>query len=190
MARSPDELRHCRGFRGALFVPKAATTTPPLDLRRAARLDHRGRGDGGRGSARRERPGRTRGQPGARPVDGLPAPRLSRAVGARAAALHLPLPPGRLRPRRARPLRPAAAAPRSLPGRHRRWSGLPRGRGGRSVKRLQEWLHTRVPIDFDRVRDLTNEPIPGHLKRWWFALGGTAAYLFILQLVTGVLLLF
>jgi len=58
------------------------------------------------------------------------------------------------------------------------------------VKRLQEWLHTRVPIDFDRVRDLTNEPIPGHLKRWWFALGGTAAYLFILQLVTGVLLLF
>jgi ubiquinol-cytochrome c reductase cytochrome b subunit/cytochrome b6 len=52
------------------------------------------------------------------------------------------------------------------------------------------WLKTRVPIDLDRLRDLTNEPVPGHLKRWWFALGGTPAYLFVVQIATGILLAF
>jgi quinol-cytochrome oxidoreductase complex cytochrome b subunit len=52
------------------------------------------------------------------------------------------------------------------------------------------WLKERLPIDLDHLRDVTNEPVPGHLKRWWFALGGTAAYLFMVQLVTGVMLLF
>jgi quinol-cytochrome oxidoreductase complex cytochrome b subunit len=35
---------------------------------------------------------------------------------------------------------------------------------------------------------LTNEPVPNHLKRWWFALGGTPAYLFVVQIFTGILL--
>jgi quinol-cytochrome oxidoreductase complex cytochrome b subunit len=52
------------------------------------------------------------------------------------------------------------------------------------------WLKTRVPIDLDRLRELTNEPVPGHLKRWWFALGGTPAYLFMVQIATGIMLLF
>jgi hypothetical protein len=40
------------------------------------------------------------------------------------------------------------------------------------------------------VRAMTNEPVPNHLKRWWFALGGTPAYLFVVQIVTGILLAF
>ena len=36
--------------------------------------------------------------------------------------------------------------------------------------------------------ELTNEPVPNHMKRWWFCLGGTPAYLFVVQIVTGILL--
>ena len=52
------------------------------------------------------------------------------------------------------------------------------------------WLKERVPVDLDHLRDVTNEPVPGHLKRWWFALGGTPAYLFLVQIATGLMLLF
>jgi len=38
------------------------------------------------------------------------------------------------------------------------------------------------------MAELTNEPVPNHLKRWWFALGGTPAYLFVIMIVTGILL--
>jgi quinol-cytochrome oxidoreductase complex cytochrome b subunit len=47
-----------------------------------------------------------------------------------------------------------------------------------------------LPVDWGRVREVTNEPVPGHIKRWWFALGGTPAYLFLIQLTTGILLSF
>ena len=47
-----------------------------------------------------------------------------------------------------------------------------------------------LPLDWGRVQEVTNEPVPGHIKRWWFALGGTPAYLFFIQLTTGVLLSF
>jgi quinol-cytochrome oxidoreductase complex cytochrome b subunit len=50
------------------------------------------------------------------------------------------------------------------------------------------WLHERVPISGDQLRELTNEPVPYHMKRWWFALGGTPAYLFVVQVITGILL--
>ncbi len=53
---------------------------------------------------------------------------------------------------------------------------------------LQAWLQDRLPIQADDLRELTNEPVPNHLKRWWFALGGTPAYLFVVQIVTGILL--
>ena len=55
---------------------------------------------------------------------------------------------------------------------------------------LGKWLAERVPIDLVEVRELTNEPVPNHLKKWWFALGGTPAYLFVVQIVTGILLAF
>ncbi|MEZ6073200.1 MAG: cytochrome bc complex cytochrome b subunit [Pirellulales bacterium] len=53
---------------------------------------------------------------------------------------------------------------------------------------LRGWLAERVPVDAGQLRELTNEPVPHHLKRWWFCLGGTPAYLFVVQIVTGILL--
>jgi quinol-cytochrome oxidoreductase complex cytochrome b subunit len=53
---------------------------------------------------------------------------------------------------------------------------------------LSRWLRERVPVSGDQLRELTNEPVPNHLKRWWFCLGGTPAYLFVVQIITGILL--
>ena len=46
----------------------------------------------------------------------------------------------------------------------------------------------RVPVKDETLRELTNEPVPNHMKRWWFALGGTPAYLFLVMIGTGILL--
>jgi quinol-cytochrome oxidoreductase complex cytochrome b subunit len=54
----------------------------------------------------------------------------------------------------------------------------------------REWIGQRVPVSLETVAALSNEPVPYHLKRWWFALGGTPAYLFVVQIVTGILLAF
>lgn len=58
------------------------------------------------------------------------------------------------------------------------------------MSRIGQWLATRIPVDGVQLRELTNEPVPNHLKRWWFALGGTPAYLFVVQIFTGILLAF
>lgn len=58
------------------------------------------------------------------------------------------------------------------------------------MSRLRAWLQDRIPIKGAQLQELTNEPVPNHLKRWWFALGGTPAYLFVVQIVTGILLAF
>ncbi len=50
------------------------------------------------------------------------------------------------------------------------------------------WIQERLPVPAGALRELTNEPVPNHLKKWWFALGGTPAYLFVVQIVTGILL--
>lgn len=55
---------------------------------------------------------------------------------------------------------------------------------------IGEWVRERIPVTGEQLRELTNEPVPNHLKRWWFCLGGTPAYLFIVQIVTGILLAF
>jgi quinol-cytochrome oxidoreductase complex cytochrome b subunit len=47
-----------------------------------------------------------------------------------------------------------------------------------------------IPLDWNRLSELTNEPVPNHIKRWWFSLGGTPAYLFLIQITTGILLTF
>ncbi len=52
------------------------------------------------------------------------------------------------------------------------------------------WFQERVPISGADLRELTNEPVPNHLRHWWFALGGTPLYLFLVQVVTGILLAF
>ena len=55
---------------------------------------------------------------------------------------------------------------------------------------ISSWLGERLPVSGRQLRELTNEPVPYHLKRWWFALGGTPAYLFVVQIATGILLAF
>ena len=55
---------------------------------------------------------------------------------------------------------------------------------------VSSWLGDRLPVSGQQFRELTNEPVPYHLKRWWFALGGTPAYLFVVQIFTGILLAF
>ena len=52
------------------------------------------------------------------------------------------------------------------------------------------WFKERIPISGVQIAELTNEPVPNHLRRWWFCLGGTPAYLFVVQIVTGILLAF
>ena len=56
--------------------------------------------------------------------------------------------------------------------------------------RVVDWVKERFPVDVEEMKSLTNEPVPNHLKHWWFALGGTPAILFVIQIVTGVFLLF
>jgi quinol-cytochrome oxidoreductase complex cytochrome b subunit len=56
------------------------------------------------------------------------------------------------------------------------------------VSGLGGWLQERLPISGEQLRELTNEPVPNHLKHWWFAIGGTPAYLFFVQIATGILL--
>ena len=55
---------------------------------------------------------------------------------------------------------------------------------------LTRWLGERIPVTGDQLRELTNEPVPNHLRRWWFCLGGTPAYLFVVQIFTGIMLAF
>jgi quinol-cytochrome oxidoreductase complex cytochrome b subunit len=58
------------------------------------------------------------------------------------------------------------------------------------VESILRWWQTRVPLRGEALRELTNEPVPYHLKRWWFCLGGTPAYLLVIQVATGILLAF
>ena len=52
------------------------------------------------------------------------------------------------------------------------------------------WLRSRIPVDEQALTAIGSEPIPGHLKRWWWCVGGTPAYLFLVQVVGGILLTF
>ena len=58
------------------------------------------------------------------------------------------------------------------------------------MSRIRQWFAERVPVSGVQIAELTNEPVPNHLKRWWFCLGGTPAYLFVVQIITGILLAF
>ncbi len=46
------------------------------------------------------------------------------------------------------------------------------------------------PFDWELLRHAGAEPVPYHLKKWWFCLGGTVLYLFIVQVITGIALTF
>ncbi|MCA9730699.1 cytochrome bc complex cytochrome b subunit [candidate division KSB1 bacterium] len=47
-----------------------------------------------------------------------------------------------------------------------------------------------LPFDWELLRHAGAEPVPNHLNKWWFCLGGTVAYLFIIQMITGISLTF
>ncbi len=51
-------------------------------------------------------------------------------------------------------------------------------------------LKTMFPLDWEIIRHMGAEPIPYHLKKWWFCLGGTVLYLFVVQVATGIALTF
>lgn len=55
---------------------------------------------------------------------------------------------------------------------------------------LSTWLKQSFPVDQEAIIKLTAEPIPNHLKRWWWALGGTPLYMFVVQVITGMMLIF
>ena len=151
-------------------------------------------------------------------VERLPAPRLPRSLGSAERSVFLSVPQRRVRPQRQPDCRPTqsgesvarsfsiesgkrlavsgSAVNRSLcPRDPANWHVHPQRRSPISQRRsrltwdgLLTWLHERVPISAEQLAELTNEPVPNHLKRWWFCLGGTPAYLFVVQIVTGILL--
>lgn len=51
-------------------------------------------------------------------------------------------------------------------------------------------LEALFPLDWDLIRHAGAEPVPHHLKKWWFCLGGTPFYLFVVQVITGIALAF
>ncbi len=58
------------------------------------------------------------------------------------------------------------------------------------ARSFRQQLVEMIPIDLSVFRHIGSEPIPMHLNRWWFALGGSVLYLFLIQLFTGILLTF
>jgi len=59
-----------------------------------------------------------------------------------------------------------------------------------ALRSIQTWAKESFPLDLDVLKEMSSEPIPYHLKRWWFAVGGTPLYLFVIQAVTGIMLTF
>ncbi len=61
--------------------------------------------------------------------------------------------------------------------------------------KIKEWLKERFPIDYDKFIEINEhiflkEPIPMHMKKWWYCSGATPLILFALQVGTGILLSF
>lgn len=54
----------------------------------------------------------------------------------------------------------------------------------------QVWFKKSFPVDEEALKRLSNEPIPNHLKKWWWALGGVPLFMFIVQVITGLMLIF
>ena len=55
---------------------------------------------------------------------------------------------------------------------------------------LKKWIQQSFPVDNEALAEMSSEPIPNHLKKWWWALGGTPAYMFVVQIITGFMLVF
>ncbi|MDX2444240.1 MAG: cytochrome bc complex cytochrome b subunit [Bacteroidales bacterium] len=55
---------------------------------------------------------------------------------------------------------------------------------------IKSWFSESFPVDSEALIKISSEPIPNHLKRWWWGLGGTPLFMFIIQVVTGMMLIF
>lgn len=51
-------------------------------------------------------------------------------------------------------------------------------------------LNEMIPVNWEILKEAGAEPVPHHLQKWWFCLGGTVLYLFIIQVITGIALTF
>jgi len=61
---------------------------------------------------------------------------------------------------------------------------------GQSLQQTLRRLNEMFPVDWELLRVAGAEPVPHHLKKWWFCLGGTVFLLFSIQVVTGIALTF
>lgn len=59
-----------------------------------------------------------------------------------------------------------------------------------SGNRVLAFFKERFPLQVAVFEQLAKEPIPNHMKRWWYALGGTPLICFAVLLVTGISLTF
>ena len=57
-------------------------------------------------------------------------------------------------------------------------------------EKFASWISERIPFEWDTLKDSLNEPVPRHMHKWWFCLGGTPLYLFMIQIVSGIALAF
>lgn len=58
------------------------------------------------------------------------------------------------------------------------------------IKNSKSRMAELFPFNWELLRHAGAEPVPFHLKKWWFCLGGTVLYLFIVQVITGIALTF
>ncbi|HJP14748.1 MAG: cytochrome bc complex cytochrome b subunit [Nitrospinota bacterium] len=57
-------------------------------------------------------------------------------------------------------------------------------------ERIASWINERIPFDWGLLGNALDEPVPRHMHKWWFCLGGTPLYLFGIQLLSGIALAF
>jgi len=60
---------------------------------------------------------------------------------------------------------------------------------------VKQWFLERFPIDYEKFVEINErifikEPIPYHMKKWFYCMGATPLILFAFQLITGILLTF
>jgi quinol-cytochrome oxidoreductase complex cytochrome b subunit len=58
------------------------------------------------------------------------------------------------------------------------------------AEKIASWISERIPFEWDTLKDSLDEPVPRHMHKWWFCLGGTPLYLFMIQIVSGIALSF
>jgi quinol-cytochrome oxidoreductase complex cytochrome b subunit len=55
---------------------------------------------------------------------------------------------------------------------------------------FKSWWQESFPVDKKELDHAMSEPVPIHMKKWWWALGGTPLLMLIIQIITGLMLVF